>query len=63
MLLEFTIQVKEIVHQDAPLRCQLREELHCREIRSGAVYCQRLNSIAMHYVDVAADRKRRGIEQ
>ena len=71
MLLEFTVQDKGIVHQDAPSRpdlvhgeepvgadgpvlsdghCaarrhkapqrrQLREELHCRKIRGGAVYC------------------------
>lgn len=39
MLLEFTAQAKGIAHQDAPQRRQLREELHCREIRGGAVWC------------------------
>lgn len=39
MLLEFTAQAKGIAHQDAPQRRQLREELHCGEIRGGAVYC------------------------
>lgn len=35
MLLEFTVQDKGIVHQDAPPRCQLREEPHCGVIRGG----------------------------
>ena len=36
MLLEFTVQDKGIVHQDAPQRRQLREELYCGEVWGGA---------------------------
>ena len=44
MLLEFTVQDKGIVHQDAPPRCQLREELYCGEVARGIRETEQINA-------------------
>ena len=39
MPLGFTARDKGVVHQDAPQRRQLREELYCGKIRDSGIYC------------------------